>query len=347
MQADALRPYFLIALLFGVFVLVFYILKPFLAPLAIAVIFAVVLQPLYRRMLYSTGGRHTWAAAGTVLVFTLCVLVPFVFLGTQIVAEASTLYVYFVSGEGIGMLYQIAARMAEMVAQWFPGANINLDTIAADLSAYVTQGLGLIVSHVGGLVSSITGFLLSLFVFFIALYYFLKDGPALKKKIMDFSPLRDIDEERIFSRLELAVNSVVKGNLLVAGIQGILATTGFFLFGVPNPVLWGSVTAISALVPAVGTGLVMAPVILFLGIVGMYPQAIGLTLWALLAVGLVDNILGPKLVGRGSRLHPLVILLAVLGGLSLFGTVGIFLGPLSVALLLALLAIHAEHSRST
>ncbi|MBP9710916.1 MAG: AI-2E family transporter [Candidatus Pacebacteria bacterium] len=347
MQAEVLRPYFLLLLLLGAFVLTFSIFKPFLGPLAMAAIFAVVLQPVYRRLLTAYRGRAALAAISSIFVFIVLVLVPISFVASQIVAEASGLYVYFTAGDGIASLYGVGQQVSALISQFVPGVNINLEVLAANLDAYLTQGLEFIIGNLGGVLSGVSSFILSLFFFFIALYYLLKDGPALKKKIMELSPLRDVDEERVFGRLGLAVNSVVKGNLLIAAFQGVIATAGFTLFGLPNPVLWGTVAALSALVPAVGTSLVMVPAVLFLFATGTLTQAIGLGVWAVLAVGLIDNMLGPKLVGRGAQLHPLLILLSVLGGLALFGATGIFLGPLSVALLFALLTIHAESSRAS
>jgi predicted PurR-regulated permease PerM len=347
MQAEVLRPYFLLALLLGAFVLAFYIFKPFLGPLAMAAIFAVVLQPVYRQLLSVLRGRRALASLGSILVFIVCVLIPVGLVATQIVSEASGLYLYFLEGEGITSLYGFAEHVSGLITQLMPGVNINLEVLAANLDAYLTQGLEFIIGNLGGVLSGVSSFILSLFFFFIALYYLLKDGSTLKAKIMELSPLRDVDEERVFGRLGLAVNSVVKGNLLIATLQGVIATVGFTLFGLPNPVLWGTVAALSALVPAVGTSLVMIPAILYLLATGTLTQAIGLGVWAVLAVGLIDNMLGPKLVGRGAQLHPLLILLSVLGGLALFGATGIFLGPLSVALLFALLTIHAESSRAS
>ena len=346
MRVEVLRPYFLLALLLGAFVLVAGIFKHFLAPLALAVVFAVVLQPVYRRILHAVGGRRALSALGSVIVFIIGVLLPIILVATQIVAEANGLYAYFTSGEGVASLYRATEQAGAVISRIIPGLDINLNAVAANLDTYLKQGLEIIISHLGGILSGISSFVLGLFVFFIALYYLLKDGSALKRKIMELSPLHDADEERIFGRLELAVNSVVKGNLFIALIQGVLATIGFLLFGLPNPVLWGTVTAVSALIPGVGTALVMMPAILYLFATGTLPQALGLLVWGMLAVGLIDNMLGPKLVGRGAGLHPLLILLSVLGGLVIFGAAGIFLGPLSVALLIALLAIHAEVSKS-
>ncbi len=346
MRVEVLRPYFLLLLLAGAFVLTFYVFKAFFAPLVLAAIFAVVLRPLYRRLVSKFKGRTGLASLATVLIAIVCFLVPVALVTTQIVAEARDLYVSFTNAGGMQYLRVVVEQVGAFVAQFIPGTTINYDMIVADLGTYARQGLQLIISHLGGVLSSLTGLLLSAFIFFIALYYFLKDGETIKQGMMELSPLLDSDDERIFKRLEAAVNSVVRGNLMIALIQGVLATVGFFLFGVPNPVLWGTVTAISALVPGIGTALVVGPAVIYLFIAGSAGSATGLLIWGSVAVGLVDNLLGPRLMGRGTGLHPLLILLSVLGGLIVFGPIGLFLGPLSVAFLFVLLTIHAEVSRS-
>ena len=126
----------------------------------------------------------------------------------------------------------------------------------------------------------------------------------------------------------------------MALIQGILTAVGFTFFGIPNATLWGSVAAITALIPGIGTALVLLPAILYLYFSGETLFAVGLLLWGMTAVGLVDNFLGPKLVERGMRLHPFLILLSVLGGVGFFGPLGFLLGPLVLSLLFALIEIY-------
>jgi len=339
---DTLRPYFLLAILFAALALVFFIFMPFLAPLAMAAVFAVILRPVYNRLLSYTGSHHGLASIGTLLFALVCILVPLGLVVGQIVVEARGLYTTLTSGEGLVVVQGVAESAAALISQAVPGVTLSVETIMTDLEAYARRALEIIISNLGGLLSSATGFLLNLFIFFIALFFLLKDGPALKRKVIELSPLYDTDDQLIFDRLGLAINSVVKGSLLIALIQGALATAGYFFFGVPNAVLWGTTTAVAALIPGVGTALVLGPVVFYLFVTGALPQALGLLIWGALAVGLIDNMLGPKLIGRGAQLHPLLILLSVLGGLAFFGPAGLFLGPLSVSLFLAILSIHAH-----
>jgi predicted PurR-regulated permease PerM len=192
----------------------------------------------------------------------------------------------------------------------------------------------------GSVFSSIAFFSLNAFLFFISLFYLLRDGSGFKKAIISASPLSDSDDEAVFTRLENAVNSVIKGSLTIAVIQGTLVTLGFLVFGIPNSFLWGTLATVTALIPGLGTALVLGPGIIYLFLTGSQVAAFGLLIWGISAVGLIDNLIGPKLIGKNIQIHPLVILLAVLGGLAFFGPLGIFLGPLSAALFFSFLEIY-------
>jgi predicted PurR-regulated permease PerM len=128
--------------------------------------------------------------------------------------------------------------------------------------------------------------------------------------------------------------------LLIALTQGFVSGIGFAIFGVPSATLWGSMAAVGSLVPGVGTAIVIAPMVMYLLVTGSTVAAIGLAIWGIIAVGMVDNFLGPILVGRGVRIHALFILFAVIGGVQYFGPLGFILGPLVLSLLYALLDIH-------
>lgn len=242
-------------------------------------------------------------------------------------------------------LQLVANDFERLIARHVPAASGITENIPEEISTYAQTILQWIIQHIGTAATGIATIFLKFLLFFIALYYLLRDGSRLRHYIVEISPLKDVYDERIFDKLGLAVNSVIKGNLTIALMQGIMTGVGFAIFGVPNAVLWGSVAAIGGLIPAIGTGIVFIPTVAFMVLSGNYGAAIGLTVWGFTAVGLIDNFLAPQLIGRGVNLHPLLILLSVLGGLALFGPIGIFLGPLSISLLFAFLSIYGEISR--
>jgi predicted PurR-regulated permease PerM len=265
------------------------------------------------------------------------------FLSTQIAGEAVQLYNTTISGQDKQNLLITVLKSAGQTSENFiPGTGAFFVELSGNLDGYIQQGLEWLISHLGLALSGVSSFLLSLFIFFISFYYLLRDGNRLKKAIIKLSPLEDKEDEIVFKRLENAINSVIKGSLLIAIIQGILTTIGFTIFGIPNSILWGTITVIAALIPGIGTTLVILPAVVYLFIIGNNLSAVGLILWGMLAVGLIDNILGPKLVGRNLEIHPLFILLSVLGGIAFFGPLGVFLGPLTMSSLFAVLSVYVD-----
>ena len=324
MEKKKLQVYFFLALFALVTALNFFIFRPFLATLLVAATFAIVFYPLYK---FLSGKFPNWpglAAALTVVLICLVVLLPLLVFSFQLFREASN-----VDLEGI------IGKAQELLSPYVPVDNLNL-------SQFPKQTLSWLVQNLGGFFTSFVSFAVNLFLFIVALYYLLKDGKRLFQTVKVLSPLPDNQDEHILGKLEQAINSVVKGALFIALLQGMLTSIGFWIFGVPHPILWGSITVVAALIPSVGTALVLVPAIIYLYFTGHMGAAIGLTIWGVCAVGMIDNLLAPMLVSRGIRLHPFIILLSVLGALALFGPVGFVLGPLVISLLFALLDIHFE-----
>ncbi len=333
--------YFLFILLAGIFVLAFFIFKPFLYALVLAMVFATVFQPVYKKIVGITCGRQGLSALATILIVVVFIFTPLIFLGIQIFQEAQQLYFSLTDGAGKNNILNIFNSFRDSFQNYFPATR----EFSLNIDQYLKQELVWLLHHLGSVFGSFAKIAFSSFLFLVALYYLLKDGQKLKAAIIALSPLSDVDDEAIFQKLEMAVGAVMKGNLLIALVQGVLTSVGLAIFGVPNAVLWGSVAAIAALIPGIGTALVLTPAILFLLLKGEVFSGIGLIVWGVGAVGLVDNFLGPKLVGRGTQLHPLIILLFVLGGIGFFGPIGFLLGPLTISLLFALLDIYSSLTR--
>ena len=316
--------YFLLVILAGTFVLAFFIFRPFLYALALAMVFAVILQPIYQKIVAMTYGRQGLSALATILIVIAFIFTPLIFLGVQIFQEAQRLYFSLVENGGKNAVLNI----------------FNTQDSSSIIDQYFKQGLSWLLQHLGSIFGSFIKMAVSSFVFLVVLYYLLKDGQKFKTAIVALSPLADADNEAISQKLGMTINAVMKWNLLIALVQGAFTSVGFTIFGVPNAVLWGSVAVVAALIPGIGTALVLTPAILFLFLKGDVFSGVGLTVWGVVAVGLVDNFLGPKLVGRGMQLHPLIVLLSVLGGIGFFGPIGLLLGPLSISLFFVLLDIY-------
>ncbi|MEK7499844.1 MAG: AI-2E family transporter [Patescibacteria group bacterium] len=333
--------YFLLLLLLGIFILAYYIFQPFLFSLILAIVFATVFEPLHNNILTRTKGRNGLSALFSTMCVLLVVIVPLSFLGVQIFREATDTYTYLTESNNASDISHTISGGIEELSIFSP---VPLE-FNVDVNQYAKQGLNWLLQHTGSLFSNAAKALMSIFIFLLALYYVFKDGHKLKKAVIAFSPLQDMHDEVIFHKLAVAINSVTRGNLTVALIQGLITALGFIIFGVPSAALWGSVAAIAALVPSVGTALVTIPAIIYLYLSGTTLLAGGLLIWGIVAVGLIDNFLGPKLVERGTKLHPFLILLSILGGIGFFGPLGFLLGPIILSLLFAFLEIYFEISK--
>jgi predicted PurR-regulated permease PerM len=328
--------YFLLILLAGIVILTFFIFKPFLYVLILAIVFATVFEPVHKRALIITRERKSLAAFLATISVLVVVVAPLTFLGVQIFQEATELYSSLIESGGTTNLSSGIGDTIKSLARFSP---VPIE-FSIDVNQHLKQGLSWLLQHLGPLFANVARAMVGVFIFLIALYYLFKDGYKLKAAVVALSPLQDIHDETIFNKLALAINSVIRGNLTVALVQGILTAVGFAIFGVPNATLWGSVAAITALIPGIGTAFVLLPAILYLHFSGETFFAAGLLFWGMTAVGLVDNFLGPKLASQGMQLHPFLILLSILGGIGFFGPLGFLLGPLVLSLLFALLEIY-------
>jgi predicted PurR-regulated permease PerM len=216
---------------------------------------------------------------------------------------------------------------------FFPSLNI-------DINEYIQQILGLVINNIGSIFSKVLSIGATFCLSFFALYYFLKDGAALRDGVLARSPLPKRDMEEILDTLRSMTSSVIRGSLLVGVFYGIFTGLGFFVFGLPSAILWGGVTVIASFIPVFGVLLIVVPGILSLAIGGNIIAAVGLTAWLFVMSASVESFVRPWLIGHKAKIHPMLMLFAVLGGLSFFGPIGLLLGPLALSLLLTLLEIY-------
>lgn len=334
MKQKTFQSVFFFGALIGVLVLAGYIILPFLGALLLAAIFAVMLWPLYEKLLRFLRGRRAAAAGVLLLLVFVAVLVPALLLGGKMLEESRDFYFLISSDqEKIVSNFQHIWARQKILSRYLP-------EFPTDFRSLVEQVVGWLVAHLAGFFTGTLQAMLSLFMGIIAFYYFLKDGPTFISRVMVLSPLPDAYDRQILSRIQLAITSVVRGSLLIAAIQGFVSALGYSLFGVPGAAFLGILTAIGALVPGVGTAAIILPVVGFLFLSGKTASALGLLCWGAVAVGLIDNLLGPRFVGRGLRIHPFFVLVSVLGGVTVFGPFGFIIGPMVLALLFAFLDLY-------
>ena len=332
MDASRFQIIFFVIVCSIVTVMSFMVFSPFLTVLALAATAAVVIHPVYLWFLKLYKGKTVFAALSSVIVLVVLVLLPISFLIVQLLGETKNLYDALAAGKDLGIV-DFNLFLNNHLHRIVPDATIDVRAYIAEISAWV-------ISHIGNLFSFTLEVVAKFLFGTIALFYFLKDGEIFKQGIRDLSPLPDTSDDLILHTLERTIKSVLIGTLVVAMVQGVLSGIGFTIFGLPNAILWGTVTSFAALVPGFGTSLVLAPAVVYLLFFHPGLAWLGLLVWSGFFVGLVDNFLGPKLVERGVHIHPLIILFSILGGAAFYGPEGFILGPLTISLLFALIRMY-------
>lgn len=303
---------------------------PFLTPLALAGIIAILVSPVYRRIVKAVKSEAV-ASVITILLLIILIVAPLTVITNQIIIEAQGLYVSVTSGDAIS-IDVLTSKIEVVVQKYIPDFRINTREYLSVFASWV-------VDRLGGIFSGTLDLLIKFILGLVALFYFLRDGDEFKKQIISFSPLSEDKDKMVSDSLKASINSVLVGSLAVALVQGVLSGIGFALFGVPNATLWGTVAGVAALVPGVGTALVWIPSVIYLFFYGSSGIWVAQLLWSVILVGLIDNFLAPFIINKGVNIHPLLILFSILGGLQFFGAEGFLLGPLVVELLFALIRI--------
>lgn len=334
MDAKSLERSFFLFVLAVVAAVVFFIFRPYFNSFILAGTFALVFKPVQRSLTDFFGGREGIAALCTMLLVILVVLTPLVFLGVRVFEEAAGLYTRLSGTEG-DVLLNTLIRFAQERSE-----DLRFIPFTFDVTTYVRNALTWILQNIGPLFSGVAQVVANFFIGLLIFFYLLKDGKKLEAAIFNLSPLSRHYTEEILERIEKVLNSIVKDSLLVAIVQGIFTGIGFGIFGVPSPAFWGSIAVIAALIPFVGPAIIIIPGAAYLVLTQNLFSATGLVIWGVVIVGLVDNLLRPQLLKRSVHMHPLLVLLSVLGGITLFGPVGFLVGPVILGLLFALIDIY-------
>ena len=315
-----------------------WILRPFLGAVLWGVILAIMFRPLYRRLLRSWRQRRTLAALGTVVLILVLVILPLTLLTVLLVQEGVGIYQRIQSGElNVGRYFQ---EVFEALPAWVTQLldRVGLTTLARvedRLTAGLTQSLQFLGTQALNIGQNALNFVLSLFVMLYLLFFLLRDGDVLSRRIRDAIPLRPEQRRSLAERFATVIRATVKGNIVVALVQGALGGLILWLLGIGAPVLWGALMAVLSLLPAVGAAIVWLPVGLYLLATGAAWKGIVLIAYGMLVIGLVDNILRPILVGKDTRMPDYVILISTLGGIAVFGLNGFVIGPVIAALFIS------------
>ena len=321
----------LVAILLVIAGLFFRVMANFLLPMFLAALLVVMFGPLHRWFIAKCKGRDRLAAGLTTAAILVIFLVPLLAIVLQAVAEGIDIYWSAVAGQLDQK--ELARRVAGL------GNHFGLELSADDVQEAVrTKVQGWLAPLALSTTQFLGNSLLGLGVMIVSLYYFLADGPGMVRTVMRLSPLDDRYEEQLIKEFVNVSRAVVVATLLSAVVQGLLAGFGFYLAGLKIVFLLTVLTMLLAMVPFVGSAAVWVPVCLWLL---LYKQettaAVLLAVYGAVIVSMADNVIKPIILHGRSNLHPLLALLSVLGGVQALGAIGIFIGPMVVAFLHAVL----------
>jgi predicted PurR-regulated permease PerM len=308
----------------------------------LAAITAALLFPLYQKFVGWFGGRNSMAAGITIIIFLLVIIIPL--------------------GALLGVITGQAISVGQAVSPWIKTQLIETENLASILekmpySDYLLDHQDEVLQKLGQLVGSISRFLIDslssftlmtvqfifmTFIFLYTLFFFFLDGEDILHKFLYYLPLEDVEEQQLLHKFTSVTRATIKGTLVIGAIQGGLAGIAFAVVGIKSAVFWGTIMTVLSVIPLVGASLVWIPAAIALIIGGSIAKGVGLAIFCAIVVGSADNILRPRMVGKDTQMHELLIFFGTLGGLALFGIMGFVIGPIIAALFITMWEIYGR-----
>ncbi len=324
--AHALRWIALLALAVLVSAAFLDMVRPFLSALLLAAIMAALLEPAYRFLYSRLGGRAGLASALTLLGTLIVIITPTIWVAFLAAEQATGLI------ESATALYQEVATDAETntMPDWVPFRETVLQywpQISAKIGELAGTAASFLVSSLSSVTKGTASFFMGLFIFLYGLFFFLQMSPSIIREVLSYTGLKNSLQETLEERIVSVSRATIKGTLLIGVAQGFLGALGFWAAGISGAAFWGVVMVIFSIIPGIGATFVIFCGAVFLFVEGQTTYALALAAWGALAVGTIDNVLRPVLVGRDAEMHDIIILISTLGGLASFGAVGLVLGP--------------------
>ena len=340
MSQESFNKAFVLLLLSFISALFLAMIWQFLMTLIMAGIFSALFHPLYRRLRSGFGGRSSPAAGATLFLIIFLVLLPLAGF--------------------LGLVTSEALKVGEAVKPWIqkrisePAAFSDLlekipfyDHIVPYKQVILTKAgemVGRLSSYLINSLSSVTvmtaQFLFLTFILLYTMFFFFVDGESILKRILDYLPLPPEDQARMLDRFTSVTRATLKGMAVIGILQGGLAGAAFTAVGIPSSIFWGTVMIVMSIIPGIGTAIVWGPAAIILAMGGHYTEAAVLGGVCAVAVGSVDNFLRPRLVGKDTKMHELMVFFGTLGGIMMFGVAGIIIGPIVAALMITVWEIY-------
>lgn len=339
---------FFLMLFLAVILLSFITVRPFARAILTAIVLAYIFYPVYS-WLRKRVKNESVAAFIVTIVLILLVTIPTVFLLKELTGELFQVY--------FGLKKVVSGiESQECTAATMPCSMINLykkfssdPQLRLPLTNMFSRITVYMIDSISNSLLTLPGRMVELLIIIFSTYYFLKDGKNALLKMENIIPLKKEYKEHLFSRVEVSTRGVIYGNMLVAVLQGALAMAGFYFLGAPQPILFGVLTVFAAVVPMAGAAVIWLPVSLTMVMGSLVQQSnlllfrgVALFVYGAFLVSSIDNVIKPKVIGEKAKIHPMLVLIGVLGGIKLFGFAGFIIGPTVLTILAAFLDLYTK-----
>ncbi|EKD58690.1 MAG: protein of unknown function UPF0118 [uncultured bacterium] len=345
MELKRYNVYFFFFILIGISILTYFIFKPFLMPILLAAILAVVFQRPYNFFVKMTNDRRKISAFFISFLGIIAFTSFFLIIVGLVLNEASNFYhTTFGAQQSQQFLDNMVNNINNNILLKTVGFDnlVNAETIRNSFSQLGQNAFAIFQKTY----QSVASLIFFTVIMFFTLYYFLIGGKELVKDIMYLSPLRDEHEKVLIKKFISISRATIKGTLIVGLVQGSIGATLFAIVGIPSAIVWGIVMMLLSLIPMLGTGLIWLPAAIIMFLMGNVWQGVTILIVGAGVISTIDNFLRPKLVGSDTQMHPLIVFFATLGGISMLGFLGFIVGPIIVALFLALWEIYGTEFKA-
>jgi predicted PurR-regulated permease PerM len=335
----------------GVLYAAFMILWPFLSAIAIGAMLVTLTFNIYRRVRIKLHGRDATAAAVMLLGITLLLALPLVVVGVLLVQQANTLVQHLQSTDAQSVMARLdlshRLAFAQRVIPGFDPATIDPRRLVLPV---VQKAPGWVAAHGAAVVAGIAGIVVEFFLVLLSAFFFYVEGEAIMRELRLLSPLPSRYDHEFAQKFKDVIDATFRGQMMTSLAQGVATAVGLAITQVPGAIFWGAMAVILSLLPMVGAAVIWVPAAIYLYISASmghaaYWQPIVMTLWGVLVVSLIDNVVRPWAMKGKAQLPAIPLLFAVLGGMQAFGFVGLVIGPLVFSLLMSIIDIYKRSFR--
>jgi len=309
------------------------LISPFVISIFFSIIFSVIYYPLYKKLV-DKKIKDSVASLITIFLMFITIVLPFSVFFWLLFKEAKNIY-----PELISYINNNPFVFKLNLPDFIPLSYIDIKEIVLtnldEIRKVITRsGLEII--------KNIFFFFVNFFVMFVSMFFMLKDGKKIISWVVEIIPFENKYVEGILNQFSITTNAIIRGIILTAFVQGIVAIIGLYIIGVPSPILIGAFVMMAALIPFVGTSVVTLPVAFYYYLKGDLYSGIFMFIWGVFVVGLVDNIVRPVFIGKNAKLPVALVFLGIIGGLRTYGPMGLFIGPIFVSIIITILEIYKE-----